>query len=90
MAGRQIQGQASRRWRTGSDPTATTNRIVRTLALLSPAAMAVAVVITANHFVVDVAGGLVVVCLGLGAAELLAQSRRYPQASALSGGARRR
>ena len=70
--------------------TATTNRIVRTLALLSPAAMAVAVVITANHFVVDVAGGLVVVCLGLGAAELLAQSRRYPQASALSGGARRR
>jgi hypothetical protein len=28
VAGRQIQGQASRRWRTGSDPTATTNRII--------------------------------------------------------------
>jgi hypothetical protein len=71
--------------------TATTNRLVRTLAVLSPAAMAVAVVITANHFVVDVVAGFVVVSIGLAAAIALARSRRgYPGPSALPGGARRR
>jgi hypothetical protein len=43
---------------------ATTNLALRTFALLGPAAMATAVVLTANHFVLDVLGGLLVVLLG--------------------------
>jgi hypothetical protein len=70
--------------------TATTNRVVRVLAVLSPAAMAVAVVITANHFVVDVIAGLVVVSIGLAVAVLLSRRRGYPWASGFPRGARRR
>ncbi|HEY7793582.1 MAG TPA: phosphatase PAP2 family protein [Gaiellaceae bacterium] len=43
---------------------ATTNRALRAFAVLGPAAMATAVVVTANHFVLDVVGGLLVVLLG--------------------------
>lgn len=38
---------------------------VRVAALALPAAMALAVVVTANHYVIDVAGGVVVVLIGL-------------------------
>jgi PAP2 superfamily len=54
----------------------TTTRIaVRAFALLSPLAMVLAVVATANHFVVDVAGGIAVVLIGLGAAVAVDRSR---------------
>lgn len=45
---------------------ATTNRALRALAVIVPAAMAAAVVLTANHYVLDVVGGLVVVLVALG------------------------
>jgi hypothetical protein len=48
--------------------TATTSRIVRFLAIAGPLAMAFSVVATANHFVVDVGAGIVVVLIGLGVA----------------------
>ena len=47
---------------------ATTHLVVRTFAVVMPLTMGFAVVATANHFVLDVAGGLVVVLLGLAAA----------------------
>ncbi len=43
---------------------ATTSRVLRFLAVAGPAAMAAAVVLTANHYVLDLAGGLVVVLVG--------------------------
>jgi hypothetical protein len=46
----------------------TTNLAVRAFAVASPIAMGFAVVATANHFVVDVAAGLVVVLVGLAGA----------------------
>jgi hypothetical protein len=47
---------------------AATHLVVRVFAVVGPLAMAFAVVATANHFVLDVAGGLVVVAIGLAAA----------------------
>lgn len=41
------------------------------IAVALPAAMALAVVATANHFVIDVAGGVVVVLIGLAVAIVL-------------------
>lgn len=55
--------------------TATTVLAVRVLAVLSPLAMAFAVVATANHFVLDVAGGLALVLVGLLTALLIEQRR---------------
>ena len=48
--------------------TTTTRIAVRLLAVASPLAMGFAVMATANHFVVDVAAGLLVVLVGLAAA----------------------
>lgn len=48
---------------------------VRLFAVLMPLAMGIAVVATANHFVLDVAAGLVVVMAGLGVAYLI-ETRR--------------
>ena len=50
---------------------ATTSVAVRLLAVLGPAAMMLAVVATANHFVVDVAAGVVVVLVALAVAGAL-------------------
>jgi hypothetical protein len=50
---------------------ATTRIAVRTFAVVMPVAMAFAVVATANHYVLDVALGAVVVLVGLTAADLL-------------------
>jgi PAP2 superfamily len=49
----------------------TTHLVVRSFALLSPLAMAFAVIATANHFVVDVVGGVAVVLVGLAGALLI-------------------
>ena len=46
---------------------------VRAFAVVSPLAMALAVVVTANHFVIDVAAGAVVVLIGLTVASGLAR-----------------
>jgi PAP2 superfamily len=54
---------------------ATTRPAVRIFAVVSPVAMAFAVVATANHFVVDVAGGIAVVLVGLGVAIFIEHSR---------------
>jgi hypothetical protein len=48
--------------------TTTTHLAVRIFAVGAPAAMAFAVMATANHFVLDVAAGIVVVLIGLAAA----------------------
>ena len=48
---------------------------VRLFAVASPAAMFAAVVVTANHFVVDVAGGVAVVLVALAAAHALDRAR---------------
>jgi hypothetical protein len=53
----------------------TTHLAVRAFAVVSPPAMAFAVVATANHFVVDVVAGVAVVGLGLGAALLIERLR---------------
>ncbi|MGH3080350.1 MAG: phosphatase PAP2 family protein [Gaiellaceae bacterium] len=50
---------------------ATTNVWLRALAVLGPAAMGAAVVLTANHYVVDVLAGLAVVLIGLVAHRLI-------------------
>jgi membrane-associated phospholipid phosphatase len=63
---------------------ATTHLVVRTFAVVMPLAMAFAVVATANHFVLDVAGGLVVVMLGLAAAYAI-ERRRTAATLALDG-----
>jgi hypothetical protein len=55
--------------------TATTVLAVRVLAVLTPLAMAFAVVATANHFVLDVVGGLALVLVGLLSALLIEQRR---------------
>ncbi len=48
--------------------TAASSLAVRTFAVVSPLAMAIAVVATANHFVIDVFAGLAVVLVGLAVA----------------------
>jgi hypothetical protein len=53
----------------------TTHLAVRAFAVLSPLAMMLAVVATANHFVVDVAGGIAVVLVGLAAAVWIQRPR---------------
>ena len=53
---------------------AVTSIVVRLAALALPVAMGLAVVVTANHFVIDVAAGIVVVLVGLAIA-LFVQSR---------------
>jgi PAP2 superfamily len=53
----------------------TANLALRVFAVASPLAMTFAVVATANHFVVDVAAGVVVVVMGLAAARLIESSR---------------
>ncbi len=53
---------------------AVTSIAVRLVAVLMPIAMGLAVIVTANHFVVDVAGGVVVVLMGLAVA-FFVQSR---------------
>jgi hypothetical protein len=63
----------------------TTQLAVRTFAVLSPVAMVIAVIATANHFVLDVAGGVVVVLAGLGAAALIERSRSVATLSARAG-----
>jgi hypothetical protein len=55
--------------------TAVASLAVRVAALALPVAMSLAVVATANHFVIDVAGGVVVVLAGLAIAIFL-QNRR--------------
>lgn len=57
-----------------------TSWIVRALAVALPCLMIAAVVATANHFVVDVIGGVALVLVGLGAAILV---RRYGTTSTL-------
>jgi threonine/homoserine/homoserine lactone efflux protein len=49
--------------------------LVRAFAILMPAAMAFAVVATANHFVVDVLAGVTIVLLALAAARLIERRR---------------
>lgn len=53
---------------------AVTSIVVRLAALALPVAMGLAVVATANHFVIDIAGGIVVVLVGLAIA-LFVQTR---------------
>jgi hypothetical protein len=57
----------------------TAHLAIRVFAIVSPLAMGFAVVATANHFVLDVVGGLVVVVVGLTVA--LAIGRRRPTAT---------
>jgi hypothetical protein len=64
----------------------TTHLAVRTFAVLSPLAMTFAVVATANHFVVDIAGGGAVVLVGLAGAHLI-EKRRSAAADTLAGDA---
>lgn len=54
---------------------AATGVVIRLAALLLPAAMALAVVVTANHFLIDVLGGGAVVLIGLAVA-ILVQRRQ--------------
>lgn len=56
---------------------ATTLLVIRALALLLPLAMGFAVVATANHFVIDVAGGLVVVLVALAVVVLRGRRRGH-------------
>jgi hypothetical protein len=54
---------------------ATRNLGVRAFAVVGPVAMALAVVVTANHYVVDVLAGLAAVLIGLAAAHWLRKGR---------------
>lgn len=54
---------------------ATARLAVRVVAVVSPVTMALAVVVTANHFVVDVAAGAAVVIVGLAAAHAIERRR---------------
>jgi hypothetical protein len=45
--------------------------VLRTLGVVGPAAMAAGVVLTANHYVIDVLAGLAVVLVGLAAHGLM-------------------
>jgi PAP2 superfamily protein len=65
--------------------TTTAHLAVRVFAIASPLAMGFAVVATANHFVVDVGAGLVVVLIGLGAAYAI--ERGLPEATLVPRGA---
>lgn len=56
--------------------TTTAHLAVRVFAVASPLAMGLAVVTTANHFVVDLAAGLVVVLVGLAAAYAIERRNR--------------
>ena len=58
--------------------TATASLAIRVFAVISPVAMAFAVVATANHYIVDVAAGVVVVLVGL----VVAHSIELRQATA--------
>ena len=49
--------------------TATTNPLLRLLSVLGPAAMGLAVVVTANHYVLDLVGGAAIVLFSLWVAE---------------------
>jgi membrane-associated phospholipid phosphatase len=60
---------------------ATKNIALRTLAVIGPVAMAAAVVLTANHYIVDVVAGLVVVLIGLAAHRLIAGRPLYSEVS---------
>jgi hypothetical protein len=51
---------------------ATGNQLLRVSAVLGPIAMAVAVVVTANHFLIDLPAGAIVVAAGLAVARSLA------------------
>jgi hypothetical protein len=62
---------------------ASRHMLVRAFAVTSPAAMALAVVVTANHFVVDVAAGIAVVLVGLAAAHAIATRRRISRLEAV-------
>ncbi len=62
----------------------TTHLVVRTFAVLSPLAMTFAVVATANHFVVDIAGGAAVVLVGLAGAHII-EKRRSASLATLAG-----
>ena len=55
--------------------TTTAHVAVRIFAVASPVAMGFAVIATANHFVVDVAAGIVVVLVGLAAAYAIERKR---------------
>lgn len=55
---------------------ATTHWLLRTFAVLMPAAMAFAVIATANHFIVDVLAGVTIVLVSLWLASLLERRRR--------------
>jgi membrane-associated phospholipid phosphatase len=66
---------------------ATRQVAVRTLAVIGPAAMAAAVVLTANHYLVDVIAGLAVVLVGLLAHRLISsRSLRHSNRSPLPSG----
>ncbi|MET0768388.1 MAG: phosphatase PAP2 family protein [Solirubrobacteraceae bacterium] len=55
---------------------ATSNRLLRALAVAGPAAMVLAVVATANHFVVDVIVGIAIVLAGLALLRVVERLRR--------------
>lgn len=59
---------------------ATSNKALRLAAVAQAAIMGAAVVLTANHFIIDVAGGFVVVLVGLAGHEVITSltSRRHP------------
>ncbi len=54
---------------------ATSNRLLRALAVAGPAAMVLAVVATANHFVVDVVAGVAIVLAGLALLRAIERAR---------------
>jgi hypothetical protein len=54
---------------------ASTNRLLRLFAVVGPSAMAIAVVATANHFLIDLAGGALVAGLGWWVARRLHEGR---------------
>ncbi len=69
---------------------ATTMVALRALAIVGPVAMAAAVVLTANHYVVDVVAGLIVVLVGLAAHRLIQRSHLHSGTDGDSRGAPRR
>ena len=58
---------------------ATRNQLLRGLSVAGPLAMLVAVVATANHFVIDVVAGVAIVLAGLAALHLVERARRRPR-----------
>jgi membrane-associated phospholipid phosphatase len=63
---------------------ATRNIGLRFLSVAGPAAMAAAVVLTANHYIVDVIGGLVVVLVALAVLRVAGRLRVHSKADVLS------